>query len=763
MDGAYQSSCGAVCVQQAQLSVVDCKVHRNVASGGDRAHGGAFYFAPGSEVLIKHSDVSSNVASGGALLSHGGGIFSDIRDTGELRIESTVLSQNCATSSAARAAGGGLYSMSGSATVMDSDLTGNVASGQTTYGGAVYSMGTTLVIRTNISKNRISSVGVDGEAFGGGMFNGGTMLRLVDSHLFENVASIESPAFKVSAGAVYNARGARVILDGCRLRSNAAGGRGYFEGTAYSYNDDSRAAYEALKAAHVFTAGRAEVIRTAIVETERNIELIEYAARTWIVVEGGTLYLGASNFSAATESDALPWLLASSTADAEVLVRQCSVRNLKLQSAAKVGVVNSEFEPPLNGSVFASFGQGECARVVANQKMCDPRAPCELRQTAGGVPNGLQCACVGPGLRSKPGVPEDGRQCEQDASLRAVLESESVAIAISKPGSLTNRTLTLISEAHGEAELAVAFSITVTRLEASSGAMVAANGSILVDQPSMSAFGQHIEWRSPPAAIWRADLDGSKLKFADSLRHEFTVRLACGLREQSCAADGDVITTVVQLTSPQDSRLRSEVRVVTQVQSLLSCTHTRATASVKPDSESSSVSTPMRLRLFANDADNLPVSFTRAEINLVFGGRNVPVQKIQGSNEYVADVPAERTAQPGVYDLVVSASNVWNETGPAPSCELLRRTITVKEGLSTNSILGSAGAAAVVVTGGLFILVRKRHAHLQGILVMLFTEVFRLPTSHVRPRVFPLHGVSSSRQPSMHFEHHQNRATLELH
>jgi hypothetical protein len=162
----------------------------------------------------------------------------------------------------------------------------------------------------------------------------------------------------------------------------------------------------------------------------------------------------------------------------------------------------------------------------------------------------------------------------------------------------------------------------------------------------------------------------------------------------------------------------------------------------------------MRLRLFANDADNLPVSFTRAEINLVFGGRNVPVQKIQGSNEYVADVPAERTAQPGVYDLVVSASNVWNETGPAPSCELLRRTITVKEGLSTNSILGSAGAAAVVVTGGLFILVRKRHAHLQGILVMLFTEVFRLPTSHVRPRVFPLHGVSSSRQPSMHFEHH---------
>ena len=68
------------------------------------------------------------------------------------------------------------------------------------------------------------------------------------------------------------------------------------------------------------------------------------------------------------------------------------------------------------------------------------------------------------------------------------------------------------------------------------------------------------------------------------------------------------------------------------------------------------------------------------------------------------------------------ANNAWDETGPAPSCELLRRTIIVREGLTTWILVGAAAAAAVVL-GGLLVVVRKRHAHLQAIMVMLFTEV----------------------------------------
>jgi hypothetical protein len=251
------------------------------------------------------------------------------------------------------------------------------------------------------------------------------------------------------------------------------------------------------------------------------------------------------------------------------------------------------------------------------------------------------------------------------------------------------------------------------------------NRSLRVDQRSISAFGLHLEWKQLlPASTWQADLDGSRLKFVDTSRHEFTVWLACDRGEQSCAADGDVITTVVQLASPQDGRLRSEVRVLTQVQSLLSCLHTRATARIEPDSESVPVSTPIRLRLFATDVDALPVSSTRAEISLLFGGRSIPVQWSRGSNEYAAAVPADLTGQPGVYYLVLRASSAWNESaGQATSCELLRRTITVEEGLNTAWILIGAGAAAVAIVGGLALVVRKRYAHLQAIMAMLLTEM----------------------------------------
>jgi hypothetical protein len=54
------------------------------------------------------------------------------------------------------------------------------------------------------------------------------------------------------------------------------------------------------------------------------------------------------------------------------------------------------------------------------------------------------------------------------------------------------------------------------------------------------------------------------------------VRLSCKSDEQSCAADGDLITTVIQLLTPQDSNVRSEVTVMTRVEALVSCKNTVA-------------------------------------------------------------------------------------------------------------------------------------------------------------------------------------------
>jgi hypothetical protein len=52
---------------------------------------------------------------------------------------------------------------------------------------------------------------------------------------------------------------------------------------------------------------------------------------------------------------------------------------------------------------------------------------------------------------------------------------------------------------------------------------------------------------------------------------------------------------------------------------------------------------------------------------------------------------------------------------------------SVSDGFDTKWVLVGAGASAVIVVGGVVIVVRKRHAHLQAIMALLFTEVsFRI-------------------------------------
>ncbi len=333
--------------------------------------------------------------------------------------------------------------------------------------------------------------------------------------------------------------------------------------------------------------------------------------------------------------------------------------------------------------------------------------------------------------------------CEVPQALGSRLQAKELLLTLRKPGN--KRTVVFTMNATGEEpfDATMTINVTTTRFEARAAAAVAVHRPIRADEPSISAFGLHIEFaRLPPAATWRANLNATKV--ADTSYHELTLWLACDGEEKSCVADGDAITTAVQVASPQDARLRSEVNVTVHVESLLSCLHSRDSVRIEPDAESVPTSTPMRVRLFAKDADDLPVNFTRVEMNVLFAdqapdrrGRDqkIPFLWSRGSNEYVADVSAELTSQPGRYDLVISASSAWNETaGQVTSCELLRRTIIVTEGLSASWILAGAAGASVLVVGGVWIIVRKKHAHLQAIMLMLFTEVTMQKTLLSSPR-----------------------------
>ena len=131
------------------------------------------------------------------------------------------------------------------------------------------------------------------------------------------------------------------------------------------------------------------------------------------------------------------------------------------------------------------------------------------------------------------------------------------------------------------------FDVNMTLVGASMSGTIGQLGvsrSVRIDQPSLSAFGQHIEWtQGPPEAPWRAELDGNKAVYASTKRHDFTVRLRCESGQQSCAADGDDITTVVQLRSPQNGRLRPEVRFQTKIEALASCERSKAIVLMQSD------------------------------------------------------------------------------------------------------------------------------------------------------------------------------------
>jgi hypothetical protein len=274
---------------------------------------------------------------------------------------------------------------------------------------------------------------------------------------------------------------------------------------------------------HIYSSGSVLMDRCRMTEPKQ-LTGVEHPVWYWIVAQGGRLTLrdsvfetsvshvydpcpftrdGTCNFDGSVDGPICPfdsdWVDCASTPppdagpfgklvnvrspEAELVVRGCEVTNLTLKSASLVGAVNSTFDPPLQPAqaVQPANGSGTCAMELAGERLCDPRAVCK-----GLTKGGVRCSCVGAGLRYKPGVPEDGQQCQQDASMRAVLESESVSIDVAKPGSLTNRTLVLIVEAHGEAALNVSFKVFFTRKVAGSDVVTASNGSVHVDQPSVS-------------------------------------------------------------------------------------------------------------------------------------------------------------------------------------------------------------------------------------------------------------------------------------
>jgi hypothetical protein len=533
-----------------------------------------------------------------------------------------------------------------------------------------------------------------------------------------------------TGGGIAVLAGAQATVACAQLSSNDAGGVGRYESNGGFAADVARQLQ--LRAQHFYVAGSVHVENCTLLSARSETP----NAAPWQMVGMATGEVGSRTDSQIVVTDS--FLRGSAPGQglltlhsgAQALVRGCDVKDLEfgpITNSSVLGIVNSTLTPPLGGALQnamttrLSMPPLLCAAQIAGERVCDQRARCDAVASGG-----VQCSCVDEGVRPKEGTSNNGRQCEQDMSIRGTLESDSVSVTIAKPGSL-NRTLKLIVEARGEAGLNVTYHVTMTLRKASSGAVIAANASIRFDQPSISAFGLHLEWtQRPPAVTWNTDLDGSKLKFADTSRHEFAVRLSCDRDEQSCASDGDVITTAMQFTSPQDGRLRSEVTVQTRVEALVSCNTSAAfvtSAGLMLEGESIAAESPVEVRILARDIDNSEVPFTRAAIELLWEdashrGEKVLLNAKSGTSEYTAMLGSTWTREPGRYTLSV---RVVHSTGG--SCEVLRRSIMVTAD-KTQLIVGLVliGAVLAVVFLGSWFLYKNRESAKKFVLSFLSFE-----------------------------------------
>jgi hypothetical protein len=205
-----------------------------------------------------------------------------------------------------------------------------------------------------------------------------------------------------------------------------------------------------------------------------------------------------------------------------------------------------------------------------------------------------------------------------------------------------------------------------------------------VDTEQMVLAGHRMRWLdTSPSTDSDIILGTASNVFAATRQYSLQLDYVDCAGKRPCIEDGDTIETVIAIGSSLDAQ--SEVRIMTQVEALLSCNRTRIEGIV----ERVPVSSTFIVRLFALDIDGLQINQTRVEISLAFGDQSITWQWSRGSNEYTATVPAELTLLAGHYNLEVRASNAWNETpGPHNStCVLFSRAIEVVQGSNVQIIV----------------------------------------------------------------------------
>jgi hypothetical protein len=315
-----------------------------------------------------------------------------------------------------------------------------------------------------------------------------------------------------------------------------------------------------------------------------------------------------------------------------------------------------------------------------------------------------------------------------------LIQSASVIKKLTKPSTLGDR-LQISVLASGEKPFNATYSLAMSRRNATPSeprSSVAFKQWSAIQDETYSLDGHHVRWESRSLAD---EFLLSISTYSIPKLHTFDLRLDCN-GSALCINDGDSVETVLQISSMTDRHTESQVRIVTQVESLISCEDSETWVWVG-DGNMTAVPRSTRLRVFlrAMDVDGLPIRFTRAAVEFKFGDirsavesyRLLPVLGTVGSNEYIADIAEELTATYGTYDVIVTAAQAWSRVSQnVTTCKfkvLHGRIVVAPSATLVQTIVASVLTSAAVLLIGCVLLRLWRYRTDRALLKRIFLSV----------------------------------------
>jgi hypothetical protein len=570
---------------------------------------------------------------------------------------------------------------------------------------------------TNVTLSRNRVVAIDFAGLGGALYVADGRAHIEGCSLHRNVAESRVGSFAAFAADLM-CDGGNLVVKESQFAGSRAGGKGQFQNTNYG--------------TYISVMGcKSAVFDTCVMSDDGGGDgvgdeaALDNPSDVWFRTSKHTVLRDCSLRSSTAEQK---WL-ALAGQEVQLLVRGSRFENVGLKvdaaDASRLGIVNSTFSPPLEAAIL-TVQPPVCGTNVAGERVCDERAQC-----APALGGGVQCSCIGEGLRYKPGFPEDGRRCQQDARLSSTLESDVLYTTVKKPGNY-GRPLRLNVHAEGEAPFLVISAANCTLLR---GGTPSGQLALATDEPVASAFGQQIVWTKDPPGSRNVSLDGNALTYDSSTLLDFDVRMNCTVGGGECAADGDVIETVLELSSAfGGSRMSTKVTIKTAVVALVSCDNTKVRI-VQDGRELNGDVVPsgsaLSVHLAARDVDGLNVTASRAQLELTWGEMAVEFQRQRdgehGSNEYIAFLPTNRQSTVSGLALVVTLLGGWSQSGGENGhCRLLERTIDLRDAPHSKLqyyVLGGSLVASALIVGLLIFLVRRHSHKLEHIFYTLISEI----------------------------------------